>query len=252
MTTYNRAEVERLVDRARTRYAKFGVVATADALDMADQLEAARAEVDRLADCMRVAGLQCFMRHGAPEKVAEHLRIVAASWTEHEVKLATERDAARTEADQLRAKVDQLAAIVSISPADLRAAVDENARLQADNDRLYAAFDQSLKTLRGDKPTVHSVMCTWCGQNWPRLDGESYETARKYTNEHAERCPANYIRIERDQLRAQLAEATRQRDAHWREATEAVEQRDVYRERSQQLAARVTELEGELDRKPPG
>lgn len=77
---------------------------------MADQLEAARAEVDRLTECMRVAGLQCFMRHGAPEKVAEHLRMVAASWTEHEAKLATERDAARTEVHQLRARVAELEA----------------------------------------------------------------------------------------------------------------------------------------------
>lgn len=46
--TYNPAEVERLVREARKRYAATGTVGTADALDMADQLEAAQAEIDRL------------------------------------------------------------------------------------------------------------------------------------------------------------------------------------------------------------
>lgn len=45
---YNPTEVARLIDRSRTRYAKYGVVGTADALDMADQLEAAGARLAAL------------------------------------------------------------------------------------------------------------------------------------------------------------------------------------------------------------
>ena len=57
-TTYNPAEVERLIERARTRYAKFGAVATADAMDMADQLDAARARIRELeAEVDRAAAL---------------------------------------------------------------------------------------------------------------------------------------------------------------------------------------------------
>ena len=45
---YDPAEVVRLIVRARKRYAATGVVGTADALDMADQLAAARAEIEAL------------------------------------------------------------------------------------------------------------------------------------------------------------------------------------------------------------
>lgn len=63
--------------------------------ELADQLEAARREVERLTECMSVAGLQCFIRGGAPERVAEHMRRVVSSWMENEAKLTTERDAMR-------------------------------------------------------------------------------------------------------------------------------------------------------------
>lgn len=42
MTTYNATESIRLIACARSRYASTGTVLTPDALDMADQLEAAR------------------------------------------------------------------------------------------------------------------------------------------------------------------------------------------------------------------
>lgn len=48
MTAYNPDEVERLIERVRTRYAKHGAVASADALDLADQVEAARARIAEL------------------------------------------------------------------------------------------------------------------------------------------------------------------------------------------------------------
>lgn len=62
MTTYNPAEVERLVRRTRKDYAATGSVWHADSLAMADQLEAARARIaeqDRdLADARRDVMLQ--------------------------------------------------------------------------------------------------------------------------------------------------------------------------------------------------
>ncbi len=48
MIAYNPAEVERLIAATRKRYVAPGVAWIGEALDMADQLEAARAEVDRL------------------------------------------------------------------------------------------------------------------------------------------------------------------------------------------------------------
>lgn len=53
------------------------------------------AENERLRECLRIAGLQCFMRDGAPSEVAEHMRSVAASWSVTEVRiveLEEERD----------------------------------------------------------------------------------------------------------------------------------------------------------------
>lgn len=45
-------------------------------------------EVARLRECLRVAGLQAFMRDKSPEEIAEHLRMVAESYmgTEKEIK----------------------------------------------------------------------------------------------------------------------------------------------------------------------
>lgn len=67
---------------------------------MADQLEAAGREIDRLTACMSVAGLQCFMRGSSPDSVAEHMRNVARSWTELESKATAERDRLRAERDR--------------------------------------------------------------------------------------------------------------------------------------------------------
>lgn len=85
-----------------------------------------------------------------------------------------------------------------IDPDDMRSIVEEN-------ERMRKAFDEALQKLTAGQP-IHSGVCTWCGQHWPHLDGESYETFRTYTREHAEVCPANDLRIERDRLRAQLEE----------------------------------------------
>lgn len=43
-------------------------------------MSALKAEVARLQECMNRAGLECFMREGTPEQVAEHMRNVAKSW----------------------------------------------------------------------------------------------------------------------------------------------------------------------------
>ena len=75
---------------------------------LADQFEAARAEIERLTGCMEIAGLQCFMRGGAPEQVAEHMRRVVDSWAENEAKLTAERDA-------LQRKLDSSATIEAAS-----------------------------------------------------------------------------------------------------------------------------------------
>ena len=77
----------------------------------ADQLEAARAEVERLTGCMNVAGLQCFMRGGAPEQVADHMRRVVSSWIENETKLTAERDDLRRTVGRMRPVLDAAQAL---------------------------------------------------------------------------------------------------------------------------------------------
>lgn len=131
------------------------------------------------------------------EASGETLRMAAERVELSRANRTYERDAARSEVDQLRAENKRLAALAAVSPDDIAAVV-------AENDRMHAAFDRALKTLHGDKPHVLSVACTWCGQHWPKLAGESYEETRRHTNAHAEICPANEIRIERDRLREQV------------------------------------------------
>ena len=44
--------------------------------------EAALDEAERLRECLRTAGLRCFMRDGSPADVAKHMQSVAASWSD--------------------------------------------------------------------------------------------------------------------------------------------------------------------------
>jgi hypothetical protein len=89
-------------------------------------------------------------------------------------------------------------ALIDVDPADVIA-------LASENERLLAGFNEALARLRAGQP-VRSCVCCWCGQHWPQLEGDSFETLRKYTNEHAQVCPANELRIERDKLRARCLE----------------------------------------------
>ena len=102
----------------------------------------------------------------------------------------------------MRAMADQLEAargiIAGLSPDAIQALVDEN-------DRLRKGFDEIIGKLQNGSP-VQAGFCCWCGQHWPHLDGESFETLRKYTADHAETCPAHDIRIARDAARARIAE----------------------------------------------
>lgn len=105
--------------------------------------------------------------------------------------------------ESLAAMADQLEAarelLDGLSPQAIQDLVDEN-------DRLRMAFDEAIKTLQAGG-SVRSGFCCWCGQHWPQLDGESLETFRKYTVDHAEVCPAHDIRIARDAARRDLESA---------------------------------------------
>jgi hypothetical protein len=48
------------------------------------------AETNRLRECMRIAGLECFMRKGSPESVAQHMHEVATSWTKRIAELQSQ------------------------------------------------------------------------------------------------------------------------------------------------------------------
>lgn len=77
---------ESLVDRGRVR-------AERDALRAG--LDAVRKERDHLAECMRIAGLQCFMRDRKPDEVAKHMADIAKGSGESEKALQAELDACR-------------------------------------------------------------------------------------------------------------------------------------------------------------
>lgn len=110
--------------------------------------------------------------------------------------------------DDLAEAADQLEAaseiVNGLSPQKIQDLVDEN-------DRLMKAFDEALTKLRNGG-SVHAGFCCWCGQHWPHLDGDSFETLRKYTVDHAEACPGHSIRIERDALRRKLGQIAKYAD----------------------------------------
>jgi len=56
-----------------------------------DQVDAERAkdkeEIERLGECLKMAGLSAFIKNGKPEEIAEHLGHVAKSYTEEIARL---------------------------------------------------------------------------------------------------------------------------------------------------------------------
>lgn len=105
---------ERLMDMARMNLASdFRAVAVAAFESAAELAEAYEAEVEkraavveaktekriaeleqetaRLRECMRIAGLECFMREGPPEAVAKHMGQIIESYTKRVAELEHER-----------------------------------------------------------------------------------------------------------------------------------------------------------------
>lgn len=149
--------------------------------------------------------------------------------------------------------------------ATLRAVVEQNSAVEADNVRLREAFDQAIRSLSTDG-TVRSAFCSWCNQRWPMLDGESHDVARKYANDHAQQCTAHPLRAElvtartsigeqalvieqqdrdMDRVRADLA-AARDMNRHYEQERDAWPA--AYKQRTAQTDARIAELEAG----PPG
>ena len=187
MTAYDHALIERLVAEARADdYAMTpGPWETGDA-DNAATL--------RARPCIR---------GGTPEAPVDVIITFGRAYSDARG-IARTRNNLTAVADQLEAakrEVGRLELLVKVHPDDIKSIV-------AENDRMHAAFDQALTALRTPGMKISSAFCTWCGQHWPKLDGETYEEARRHTMEHAESCPANDIRIERDALRAELERLT--------------------------------------------
>ena len=67
-----------------------------------DEVMRLEAEVKRLRECMRLAGLQAFMHDKNPEEIASHLKYVMDSYVDHEKKLEAEVKRLRKERDRLR------------------------------------------------------------------------------------------------------------------------------------------------------
>lgn len=127
--TYDPALIERLVTTMRERYAKCGAVSSADALDAADQLEAAKAEVERwkLAAVRTVNGQRMDLSAASHARLTEQIRSAdqdgGAEWLletagdiadaledadAEVIKRTAERDALRAEVERLKALVEQL------------------------------------------------------------------------------------------------------------------------------------------------
>ncbi len=129
MTTYNPAEVERLITWAHHVVASAhppadDAVATAvyaNLRAMADQLEAARAEVERLSgvesDLERITGYHRAKQEECAEIEEALKKSQALRWD-----MTASRDTARTEADQLRAQNRSLCEALAAAQVKMHAA----------------------------------------------------------------------------------------------------------------------------------
>ena len=94
VTTHERDEARAEVGRLR-RLRQHGCECTdEDACQFARERDEALLEVERMRECLRIAGLQAFMRGRAPKEVAKHLHEVSSSWA--------------LEVERLRARVVEL------------------------------------------------------------------------------------------------------------------------------------------------
>ena len=64
------------------------------------------AEIARLTECLRVAGLQCFMSTGKPEEVANHMASIAKANTDTIARLTAEVERLRGSKERLGAEVN--------------------------------------------------------------------------------------------------------------------------------------------------
>lgn len=96
--------------------------------------------------------------------------------------------------------------LIQINPDDLDAMLANNTAVEAENARLRKAFDEALRSLSAGAH-VHSAFCSWCGEHWPRLDGETFEVTKQHAHDHAKQCPEHPLRLEVERLKCGIREA---------------------------------------------
>ena len=101
--TEQRAEIERLRERLDDHEDDFRAVMD-ETCASSDEVHCScvphlRAEIERLRECMRQAGLAAFMKGRDPAEVGDHLRGVLASYTDEIERLRAERDVAPNHED---------------------------------------------------------------------------------------------------------------------------------------------------------
>lgn len=99
------------------------------------------------------------------------------------------------ECEELRAMADFLERGMQVKPADLVEMVSEIARMRA-------AFKDLVEHLR-DGSTFSMSCCEWCGELWPKCDGQSREVTEQAARYHLYRCEKHPLRIECEHLRAE-------------------------------------------------
>lgn len=143
----------------------------------------------------------------------------------------------------------------------LRQLADDWKMLRDQNAHFRAAFQEMVDKYTDPKNgfKIQHVRCSYCAEAWPRLDGATLEDVQAQTAAHAEVCPKNMVRIERDRARDEVNKLrTRQQEllslvANISQSTpldsevsEALAQRGALLSEVGTLRARVTELEAQL------
>lgn len=106
-------------------------------------------EIARLTECLRVAGLQCFMSTGKPEEVANHMASIAKANTDTIDRLTAE-------VQRLRDERDNAQIAVAMKQDEIVGLSDEVQRLEAKCGRLVAEINAWRSAWRRCDIVAHS------------------------------------------------------------------------------------------------
>jgi chromosome segregation ATPase len=172
----------------------------------ADQRDAVMAERDTLRVQLQQARSQVDTMIAVHDEVEKDLS-----------RLSRELEAMTVERERLAARVEELEKegerhreFISAS-SECSAAIDIVA-LDDDNQRYRQAFNAIIKKHQDGDHEIRSAFCSWCGESWPHLNGDTAQETKKHAQKHAMQCAQHPLRIALDSALSSVAELKRENE----------------------------------------